>query len=85
MALNPVFSYQLFLAMFSGLISLTKISSVMAKHFLMFLILAGFFQQAESQKNGNLISRIAFGSCAEETAPQPILDLVVKHKPELFV
>ena len=57
----------------------------MAKHFLIFLILAGIYQQAQSQKNGNLISKIAFGSCAEETAPQPILDLVVKHKPDLFV
>ena len=37
-----------------------------------------------AQKPG-LISKIAFGSCAEETAPQPVLDLVVKHKPDLFV
>lgn len=29
--------------------------------------------------------KIAFGSCAEEYVPQPILDLVVKHKPDLFV
>ena len=38
-----------------------------------------------AQKPGRLISKIAFGSCAEETARQPILDLVVNHKPDLFV
>ena len=38
-----------------------------------------------AQKSGRLISKIAFGSCAEETARQPILDLVVNHKPDLFV
>lgn len=32
-----------------------------------------------------IISTIAFGSCAEENKPQPILDLVVKHKPDIFV
>lgn len=44
-----------------------------------------FVQSVVAQKPQGLISRIAFGSCAEETAPQPILDLVVKHRPELFV
>jgi alkaline phosphatase D len=38
-----------------------------------------------AQKPGPLISRIAFGSCAGEDQPQPILDLVVKHKPEAFI
>jgi alkaline phosphatase D len=32
-----------------------------------------------------LISRIAFGSCASENQPQPILDLVVQHKPDVFI
>ncbi|TDH26805.1 alkaline phosphatase family protein [Segetibacter sp. 3557_3] len=32
-----------------------------------------------------LVSKIAFGSCASENKPQPILDLVVKHKPDIFV
>ncbi len=36
-------------------------------------------------QNSPLISRIAFGSCAEEYKPQPILDLVLKHQPDLFV
>lgn len=35
-----------------------------------------------TQKN---ISKIAFGSCAHENHPLPIFDLVVKHKPDLFV
>ena len=35
-----------------------------------------------SQKN---ISKIAFGSCAHENHPLPIFNLVVKHKPDLFV
>ncbi|MGZ5286339.1 MAG: alkaline phosphatase D family protein [Flavisolibacter sp.] len=38
-----------------------------------------------SQPSKPLISRIAFGSCAEQDKPQPILDLVVKYKPDLFI
>lgn len=38
-----------------------------------------------AQQTQPLISRIAFGSCASETQPQPILDLVVKHRPDIFV
>jgi alkaline phosphatase D len=40
---------------------------------------------APGQKPLPLISKIAFGSCAEETKHQPVLDLVVKHKPDIFV
>lgn len=52
-----------------------------------FLFLAGliFSLISEAQKSLPLVSRIAFGSCAEEHKPQPILDLVVKHKPDIFV
>lgn len=32
-----------------------------------------------------LVSRIAFGSCANQDRPQPILDTVLKHRPEVFV
>lgn len=35
-----------------------------------------------TQKN---ISKIAFGSCAHENHPLPIFNLVVKHKPDLFI
>jgi alkaline phosphatase D len=31
------------------------------------------------------ITRIAFGSCAQESKPQPILDLVARQKPDLFI
>jgi alkaline phosphatase D len=39
----------------------------------------------QAQKPLPLVSKIAFGSCAHETQPQPVLDLVVKHKPDIFV
>ncbi len=32
-----------------------------------------------------LVSRIAFGSCAHEDKPQPVLDTVLRHNPDLFV
>jgi alkaline phosphatase D len=40
---------------------------------------------APAQQTRPLISKIAFGSCGHETQPQPILNLVVQHKPDLFV
>lgn len=38
-----------------------------------------------AQSSAPLISRIAFGSCGHQDRPQPILDLVVQHRPDLFV
>ena len=35
-----------------------------------------------AQKN---LSKIAFGSCGSEEHPLPVFDLVVKHKPGLFI
>ncbi len=32
-----------------------------------------------------LPARIAFGSCAKETKPQPVLDVIVARQPDLFV
>lgn len=32
-----------------------------------------------------LVSRIAFGSCGHQDKPQPILDTVLRHQPEVFV
>lgn len=32
-----------------------------------------------------LISRIAFGSCAQQDKAQPILDTVLRHHPDVFV
>lgn len=39
----------------------------------------------QAQQPEPLISKIAFGSCASERQPQPILDLVVQHKPDVFI
>src|SRR5687768_3550031 len=53
---------------------------------LIIVFLLGFFvNSAFAQKTPFPISKIAFGSCAEEYMPQPVLDLVIKHKPDLFV
>ena len=49
------------------------------------LLLAFYCLNASSQNAGPLISKIAFGSCASEEHPQPVLDLVVRHKPDVFV
>jgi len=46
------------------------------------MILSGCFITVQPQQ---LISKIAFGSCASEAERQPVLDLVVKHKPDIFV
>lgn len=42
-------------------------------------------QGLHAQLPKGLPARIAFGSCAEEYMPQPILDLVLRHRPDLFV
>ena len=50
----------------------------------LFLLLF-YFTTTRSQQNSPLISKIAFGSCAVETQAQPILDIVVNHKPDVFI
>uniref|UniRef100_A0A7V2ZKL6 Alkaline phosphatase family protein n=1 Tax=Ignavibacterium album TaxID=591197 RepID=A0A7V2ZKL6_9BACT len=37
------------------------------------------------QHHSGLISTIAFGSCSDEDKDQPILNLIVKHNPDLFI
>src|ERR1700752_2259308 len=32
-----------------------------------------------------MVSKIAFGSCGSQDQPLPIFDVVVKHKPDLFI
>ena len=49
------------------------------------LLLAICITNAYAQNAAPLISKIAFGSCAHESEPQPVLDLVVQHKPDVFV
>jgi alkaline phosphatase D len=51
---------------------------------ILFLLLA-ICSSAYSQNSSPLISKIAFGSCAHEKDPQPVLDVVVQHKPDVFV
>lgn len=51
----------------------------------LFLIILLCSLISKAQTSFPLITKIAFGSCAEEDKPQPILDLVVKHKPDIFV
>ena len=51
-------------------------------YLLSLMILSGCLLTAQPQQ---LISKIAFGSCASEAERQPVLDLVVKHKPDIFV
>ncbi len=38
-----------------------------------------------SQSTDSIISKIAFGSCSHQDKPQPILDLIVQYKPDLFI
>jgi alkaline phosphatase D len=44
-----------------------------------------FFSFFIANAQNKTITKIAFGSCAEEFKPQPVLDLVVKHKPDYFI
>lgn len=57
----------------------------MKKFYLLFAIFFSALAAVHAQSTSKLISKIAFGSCASEKKPQPILDLVTKHAPDLFV
>ena len=50
-----------------------------------FILLSIIYLGSYAQTSQPLISKIAFGSCSDENEPQPILDLVIKHKPDIFV
>lgn len=52
--------------------------------FLTFFLFA-ICQLLSAQPVGPLVSRIAFGSCGSQDRPQPVLDLVRQHNPDLFV
>ena len=43
------------------------------------------FQAANHPTRPIVLTRIAFGSCAEQDKPQPILDAVIREKPDLFI
>ncbi len=38
-----------------------------------------------SAQPGRPLTRVAFGSCADQAAPQPIWDAILAYKPELFI
>ena len=50
--------------------------------FIIFIMLAACENQ---QKETTPVTTIAFGSCSSENNPLPIFDLVVEHKPDLFI
>lgn len=56
----------------------------MKKITLLFLFVLLSFPQLEGQTQ-TTITKIAFGSCAEQDKPQPILDLVTRQKPDIFI
>ncbi|KAF3788896.1 hypothetical protein EJ110_NYTH05851 [Nymphaea thermarum] len=56
------------------------------KVFLLFLHI--FFLQplaSKSEHSTSLVSRIAFGSCSNQSAPQPIWDAIIKFDPQVFI
>ena len=55
----------------------------MSPRHLFFAALAGF--AAHANANESPLSRIAFGSCANESRPQPIWEAINELKPELFI
>jgi alkaline phosphatase D len=54
----------------------------MVLRFLSLVVALCFSIHSFAQTN---ISKIAFGSCGSQDSPLPIFDVVVKHKPDLFI
>jgi alkaline phosphatase D len=54
---------------------------------LLLLVCAGFVGACTNAPPATVapLTRIAFGSCAEEDKPQPVLGLVVQKRPDLFI
>ena len=57
----------------------------MKHHFYFLLILFVLVACNGQQKQTEQITTIAFGSCASENHDLPIFDLIVEHKPDLFI
>lgn len=57
----------------------------MKRFFLFTFYLIGFAVLGPVVLAQTKVSKIAFGSCGSEEHPLPVFDLVVKHKPDLFV
>uniref|UniRef100_A0A1J3CFE1 Alkaline phosphatase D n=1 Tax=Noccaea caerulescens TaxID=107243 RepID=A0A1J3CFE1_NOCCA len=62
-------------------------SQMIAMELLSFWLVSFLFTTAISTEttNESLITRIAFGSCANQSAPQPIWDAINKFDPQVFV
>ena len=57
-----------------------------ALHACMLAVMLGVAHASPARaQNEALLTRIAFGSCAHQTKPQPIWDAVLAYRPELFV
>lgn len=56
----------------------------MKKIIILFLFLIPALSLLEGQTQ-TVITKIAFGSCSEQDKPQPILDLVTRQKPDIFI
>jgi alkaline phosphatase D len=55
------------------------------KHMMTMLWLLIFLNSNLAQKNPESITTIAFGSCAQQDKPQPILNMVANLKPDFFI
>ena len=53
--------------------------------YILILFCCVFTYAGMSQQSLPLVSKIAFGSCADQYLPQPVLNVVVKHRPDVFV
>jgi len=53
--------------------------------FYYFLVLISLMSCKDQQKQTEQITKIAFGSCASENHDLPIFDVIVQHKPDLFI
>jgi alkaline phosphatase D len=52
---------------------------------LLLILLFLFFAGPAPAQSGDPLTRIAFGSCADEDEPQPIWDAITAYKPDLFI
>ncbi|MBP9847349.1 MAG: hypothetical protein KBD43_14940, partial [Saprospiraceae bacterium] len=57
----------------------------MMKRYVYILILIIASNVLFSQKTQTVITKIAFGSCGDQSKPQPILNLVTKYSPDIFL
>lgn len=71
--------------MFEDMKAINKIK--VSFHLLEILIASLFFQAASSsvKVEPKIVSRISFGSCANQSAPQPIWNAIVDFDPQLFI